>query len=240
MAIDLEARFQDAVQYVFTGRLRQKEKQVEAGRADAGNRGAVTGGGHMGALELLVTDILIECGIEKSEISTKSRLELPGYYRPEKMWDLVVVSKKQLVLAIEFKSQVGSVGKNINNRIEEALGSPTDIWTAYREGRFGKGPSPFLGYFFLLEAHESLSRERERFKEPHFEVDPVFKRASYYKRYEILFQRMVRERIYSSACFVMATDEATTRIIQPAEDLTFRRFVAAIQGHVVTFLGSQA
>lgn len=30
-----------------------------------------------------------------------------------------------LVAALEFKSQVGSVGKNINNRFEEALGSPS-------------------------------------------------------------------------------------------------------------------
>jgi len=240
MAIDIESRFRDAVQYVFTGRLKQKEKQREAGKMDAGNRGAVTGGGHMGALELLVTDILIECGIEKSRISTKSHLELPGYFRPEKKWDLVVATNRQLVMAIEFKSQVGSVGKNINNRIEEALGSPTDIWTAYREGQFGRGPAPFLGYFFLLETHESLSKEREKFKEPHFEVDPVFKRASYQKRYEILLQRLVRERIYNSACFVMATDEPITKMTQPAEDLSFRRFISAIQGHVVTFLGSQS
>lgn len=193
----------------------------------------------MGALELLVTDILLESHLEKSAISTKSRLELPGYYRSEKKWDLVAVANHQLVMTIEFKSQVGSVGKNINNRIEEALGSPTDLWTAYQEGRFGTGPPPFLGYFFLLGTHESLSTERKKFKEPHFTVDPVFTRASYAKRYEILFQRLVRERVYNSVCFIMATDGQDSEVVQPVEELSFRRFVAAIRGHVATFLGSQ-
>ncbi len=78
-------------------------------------------------------------------------LELPGYYRPEKKWDLLVVVEGQLITAIEFKSQVGpSFGNNYNNRVEEAIGNATDIKTAFREGRVG--PSrPFLGYFFLLE-----------------------------------------------------------------------------------------
>ena len=63
-----------------------------------------------------------------------------------------MVSDGQLVTAMEFKSQVGpSFGNNFNNRSEEAIGSATDIWVAYREGRFGKTPTPFLGYFFLLE-----------------------------------------------------------------------------------------
>jgi hypothetical protein len=38
---------------------------------------------------------------------------------------------------------------------------------------------------------------------------------------------------------LLSTNEEATKIIEPAEDLTFRRFVATLQGHVVTFLGSQ-
>jgi hypothetical protein len=143
--LDIEARLQDAVQYVWTGRLKQREKQAEAGRADAGTRGDVTGGGHMGALEILVKDLLVEFGIEEQEVFTRTRLELPGYFRSTKKWDLLVVSRQQLVLAIEFKSIGGSYGNNLNNRTEEALGNAGDIWTAYREGRFGTAPRPFLG-----------------------------------------------------------------------------------------------
>ena len=38
MPIDIDARYRDAVQYIWTGRLKQREKQTEAGKIDAGNR----------------------------------------------------------------------------------------------------------------------------------------------------------------------------------------------------------
>jgi len=62
--------------------------------------------------------------------------------------------------------------------------------------------------------------------------------VSYSKRYELLCRRLVLERLCSSACFLMATNAKHTKITQPADDLTFQRFVAALRGHAVTFLGS--
>ncbi len=207
----------------------------------------------MGALEVLVADILCDAGLERLDVRTRTALELPGYFRATKKWDLIVVSDGQLVLAMEFKSQAGSsIGNNVNNRSEEAVGGAKDIWTAYREGRFGKSPTPFLGYFFLLEDRDNV-RKPVRNKEPYFSVDPVFrgeahdankgvvgnKGVPYSKRYELLCRRLVLERLYSSACFVMATNERETKITEPAEDLTFHRFAAALRGHAVSFLGSR-
>ena len=63
--------------------------------------------------------------------------------------------------------------------------------------------------------------------------------VSYSQRYELLCRRLVLERLYNSACFIMATNAKHTKITQPADDLTFQRFVAALRGHAVTFLGSQ-
>ncbi len=152
MLTDLEERFRQAVQAFWDARERQQQQQRESGRIDTGTRGAVTGGTQMGALEVLLTDILLDAGLSHSEIRARTGLELPGYYRPEKKWDLLVVAGGRLLLAVEFKSQVGpSFGNNFNNRTEEAIGSAEDIWTAYREGRFGHHQAPFLGYFFLLE-----------------------------------------------------------------------------------------
>lgn len=236
--MDIDARFRDAIQYIWTGRLKQREKQAEAGKADAGNRGDVTGGGHMGALEGLVKDLLVEFGIKESEIFTKTKLELPGYFRPTKKWDLLVVSRHQLVMAIEFKSIGGSYGNNLNNRAEEALGNANDVWTAYREGRFGTAPRPFLGYLLLLRDEPRVLTPVSN-KEPHFKVDPVFHGASYAKRAELLCRRLVLERLYNASCLLLSTSEETTKITEPVEDLTFKRFVAAIQGQVVTFLGSR-
>jgi len=239
MPLDIDTRLRKAVQSYWNARIKNKEKQVEGGKIDAGTRSEVTGGTQMGAMEVLVADILADAGLKKVDVKTRTALELPGYYRSEKKWDLIVVSNGQLVTAMEFKSQVGpSFGNNFNNRSEEAIGSATDIWVAYREGRFGKVPAPFLGYFFLLEDCDRV-KTAVRNKEPYFKVDPVFDKASYSKRYELLCRRLVLERVYSAACFVMATNSRRTQIIQPAEDLNFQRFVAALRGHVVAFLGSQ-
>lgn len=238
MSIDIESRYRDAIQYVWTGRLKQREKQAEAGKVDAGSRGDVTGGGHMGALEVLVKDLLFEFGIDEKDVFARTKLELPGYYRSTKKWDLLVVSRQQLVMALEFKSIGGSYGNNLNNRTEEALGNASDIWTAYREGRFGNAPRPLLGYLFLLRDEPRVLQPVAN-KEPHFEVDPIFKGASYAKRAEILCRRLVLERLYDTACLLLSTNEEPTKITEPAEDLTFQRFVAALRGYVVTFLGSQ-
>lgn len=237
--MNVDRRLQKAVQSYWDARSKNKEKNKEGGRIDSGTRGEVTAGSQMGAMEVLVADILQEAGLNRIDVKTRTALQLPGYYRSEKKWDLIVVSEGQLVTAMEFKSQVGpSFGNNFNNRSEEAIGSATDIWVAYREGRFGKTPAPFLGYFFLLEDCARV-KTPVRNKEPYFKVDPAFDKASYSKRYELLCRRLVLERVYSAACLVMATNSPATQVTQPAEDLGFDRFVAALRGHVVTLLGSR-
>lgn len=234
--MDIDDRFRKAVQSYWVARDSQKKKQIDGGKIDAGTRGAVTGGSQMGALEVLVVDILMEAGLDKLHIKTRTALELPGFYRPEKKWDLLVVANEQLVAAMEFKSQVGpSFGNNFNNRTEEAIGSATDIWTAYREQRLGNGPRPFLGYFFLLEDCPKV-HSPVRNAEPYFSVDPAFKNASYAMRYEMLCRRMVLERLYDCACLTLATQESPTVITQPAADLSFARFVLELQATAGKFL----
>ena len=239
MLTDLEERFQQAVQAFWDARDRQQQKQIEAGKIDAGTRGAVTGGTQMGALETLLTDILLDAGLSRAHIRARTALSLPGYYRPEKKWDLLVVADGQLLLAVEFKSQVGpSFSNNYNNRTEEAIGNAEDIWTAYREGRFGQHQAPFLGYFFLLEdcprVHTPVANS-----EPYFKVDPIFKGASYAKRYEILCQRLVLERKYTAACLTLATKEARTHVGFPADSLNFRHFAAQVNAHAKAFVNAR-
>lgn len=251
--MDIEKRLHEAVQSYWDGRRENKKKQEQSGKLDAGTRGEVTGGAHMGALEGLVAEILCEAGLNRLDIRTHTALELPGYFRATKKWDLIVVSEKQLVLAMEFKSQAGkSIGNNVNNRSEEAVGSAKDIWTAFREGSFGNCPTPFIGYFFLLEDHAKVKTPVVN-REPYFPVDPEFRGVlrrtkdgmdrfqgiSYSKRYELLCRRLVLERLYTATCFMMATNEKNTEITQPADDLSFYRFAAALRGHVVTFMGSK-
>lgn len=237
---ELAERFQKAVQQFWNTRETQQQRQQGTGRLDAGTRGAVTGGAQMNALEELVVDLMLEAGLDENDIHRRTALELPGYYRPEKKWDLLAVSQGHLVVAIEFKSQVGpSFGNNFNNRVEEAVGSATDVWTAYREGRFGQEFHPLLAYFFLLEdcaeVHTPVS-----LREPYFAVDPIFKDASYSQRYAILCQRLKLERRYDATCLTLATNEVTTRITYPGPDLSFPSFATQVQGHVRTFVQSRS
>jgi len=128
-----------AIKLFWSSRKSASEAQKARGISDQGNRSGVTSGKNMDGFVRMVRRLIIDNGVPDLEVLTdgKSGLCLPGFFRPTKNWDLLVVSQKQLIAAVEFKSQVGpSFGNNFNNRVEEALGNATDLRTAYREGVF--------------------------------------------------------------------------------------------------------
>jgi len=72
----------------------------------------------------VVRNLLVASKVPESCIAVDKRIELPGWFRAEKKWDLVIVHEGELLAAIEFKSQIGpSFGNNFNNRTEEAIGN---------------------------------------------------------------------------------------------------------------------
>ena len=185
----------------------------------------------------LLTDLIVTTGVDRSSIFYSEHLELPGYFRPTKEWDLLVVKNEQLIVALEAKSQVGpSFGNNFNNRTEEAIGSAVDLWTAFREGALNKTTQPWLGYLFLLEECPASVRP-VRVSEPHFEVFPEFKSASYATRYEVLCRKLVRERHYSASAFLTSDRRKGTRgqFNEPANDLTIENFVRSLSAHVAAW-----
>ncbi|MEW6227485.1 MAG: PaeR7I family type II restriction endonuclease [Bacillota bacterium] len=230
-------RVKDAAALYWAVRTHQQSKQSEAGKSDAGLRGAVTGGAQMNGFVDLVREVIIGCGIPSKCIFEKTHVELPGYYRPEKKWDLLVVHKGVLGAAIELKSQCGpSFGNNFNNRVEEAIGSATDLWTAYREGRLGCAIKPWLGYLFLLEdCPESSTPVSVR--EPHFKVDEVFRGASYKRRYAVFCRRLVLERLYDASCFLTAGfSNDTVTVSAPDPALSYELFIASLRGQMAALL----
>jgi hypothetical protein len=231
----LAEQLQAAVRHFWNTRETQAQKQgAESGSKDAGARSAVTGGAQMNGFINLVRDLLCESGLPKAHVYCEKYVEIPGWYRPEKKWDLLIVSDGKLLAGIEFKSQVGSFGNNYNNRTEEAIGSAVDVWAAYREGAFKPSARPWLGYLMLLEeAPKSISPVGAR--EPHFKVFPEFKDASYAKRYEILLTKLVRERLYDSACFLLsnAIDGPKGRYTEPSAELGFQNFVASLMAKAI-------
>ncbi len=221
--------FDRAVRSYWSVRDAQAAKQLASGKVDAGSRGAVTGGGHLDAILDLLEELFVSAGFQPSEVLRRAGVELPGYYRPTKKWDLVVISHDRLVAAIELKSQVGpSFGNNFNNRTEEAIGNAVDVWRAYEEGTFG-AVRPWLGYVFLLE-ETPRSITPVRVAQGVFRPEPIFQDTSYKDRYGILCQRLVRERLYDAACFVTSSRDPESPINQPYDELSFANFTAAIAG----------
>jgi hypothetical protein len=109
----LEQRLRGALRHFWSTRARQAQAQGSAtGAKDAGARAAVTGGAQMNGFVTLVRDLLCEGGLPQAHVFCKKGVELPGWYRPEKKWDLLIVVDGQLIAGIEFKSQVGSFGNN--------------------------------------------------------------------------------------------------------------------------------
>jgi hypothetical protein len=226
----LKARLRAAVKQFWATRETQAQKQgAVSGAKDAGARSAVTGGAQMNGFVNLVRDLLCDSGLSKPDVYCDKYVEIPGWYRPEKKWDLLVVIDGRLLAGIEFKSQVGSFGNNYNNRTEESIGSAVDLWAAYREGAFAPSARPWLGYLMLLEqAPGSVAPVRAR--EPHFKVFPEFRNASYATRYELLLTKLVRERLYDAACFMMSSAVEGARGIyrEPAPELCFENFVTSL------------
>lgn len=226
-----------AIAHYWNTRQLQSKKQTTSSRTDQGARSAVTGGAQMDGFISIISDLIIEAGTDKSNIFYNRHLELPGFFRPTKEWDLLVVKDGQLVLALETKSQVGpSFGNNFNNRTEEAMGSALDLWTAFREGAFNKTVKPWLGYIFLLEDCPE-SQKPVKVKEPHFKVFPEFISASYTKRYELFCRKIVRECHYNVAAFIMSDklNGMKGQYVEPADDLTFEIFAKSLVSQINAF-----
>jgi hypothetical protein len=241
--VDYEKQVKEAVMAFWGNRAKARQKQIEAGKADQGERAGVTAGKNMDGFIALVIDIVKSNGLQHASIHQERRVvTLPGFFRPTKLWDLLVINRGQLIAAIELKSQVGpSFGNNFNNRTEEAIGTAHDLWTAYREDAFGKHPRPFVGWMMLVEDAPE-SRRAVRDVSPHFPVFKEFQGASYLKRYDILCQRLVQEQLYTSACLMATTrDAVSSGAYSSLSDMTsFKTFITSLAGHVAAEAAREA
>jgi hypothetical protein len=235
---EIDDRTSKAVAHYWQTRATQRKKQKTGGKTDQGLRSAVTGGAQMDGFIDLFTELVTEAGIPENCIFRKKAVELPGFFRPTKEWDLLIVHERTLIAAIEAKSQVGpSFGNNFNNRTEEAIGSALDLWTAFREKAYLVSPQPFLGYFFMLEDCVASNRP-VGVQEPHFKVFPEFVGASYMRRYEIFCRKLVLERHYTASAFITSSSLDGLKGVYktPTDDLSIERFVKVLVAHVATFV----
>lgn len=235
---DVSKSVSEAVKLFWLTRAKQSKRQgALSGQKDAGLRAAVTGGKHLDGFTDICRKLFVDAGLPEAHIFWQSRKELPGYFRAEKNWDLIVVADGALLAVIEFKAQVGpSFGNNFNNRTEEALGNATDLWAAYREGAFKPSARPWLGYVFILEDCPG-STTPVKVKEPHYPVFTEFEGASYAQRYEILLTKLLRERLYDGASLILTKQKDGRKGAYhcPSEELSFQAFAAGLAAHAIAF-----
>lgn len=195
-------------------------------------RAEVVGGKQLDGFLHTLHRQLVSAGVSEANNHIRHTLTyLPGFFRPTKMWDLIVATDSELCAIVELKAHIGpSFGNNTNNRAEEAIGNAADLWQTYREGAFADSPAPWLGYLLLLEDCDEV-RRAVAVREPHFDVFPEFKNASYQRRYELLLRKLVRERLYSAARLLSSNPAdagATTNYHEPATDLSADRFIGGL------------
>lgn len=233
--VDFEQRLRQAVRAFWRGRRAAAARQEATGRRDQGNRGAVTAGKNLDGFRDMVIDVVERFAPSGTEIHRdKSLVALPGFFRPSKQWDLLVMLRGRLLAVLELKSLCGpSFGNNANNRCEEAIGSGYDFRKAQGEGLFGRGAAPFLGYFILVEDDHG-SRQPVKASSPHFPGDPLFQSSSYQDRMKILCERMVEQQLYNCATVLVAPKDTRSGDCCSLSDQTsFRFLLSRLAGHLV-------
>jgi len=240
----IQVGIRKAIQHYWKTRTGQLSPRRRGGKVrDQGRRAEVTGGKQLDGFLWVIRDLLKDAGIPNAEVFTgQVDSYLPGYFRPTKRWDLLAITDGNLLASIEVKSQAGpSYGNNFNNRIEEAIGNAHDFWRAYQQGAFKTPMKPFLGYLMLLE-DDAASTKPVRENEPHYEVLPEFKNASYAKRYQTFCEKAFREGLYDATAFLMSNQTGGLKgeFIEPSAELSFKNLAAAIYGRAVAYCKQRA
>lgn len=202
---------------------------------DIGNRGALTAGTHLQAFASLIERVAAENGLGQLPDPAEPTLSrIPGYFRESKDWDIHLRIGSQLLAAIEIKSMSSSFANNIQNRVEEVVGTGVDFHSAFRQHAFGPTPyKVFLGYVFIV-----VDCPKSRRRAPNYNTNysnfELFDDTTYIDRLNILCKRLASERIYDEACLITtpesAVDGGAFSSVEPSTSI--HSFLFALASHV--------
>lgn len=229
MTVD-RADLADALAAYWGKKRLQLENSRIAEAVGAGTAGSIRGGKQFDPIAAVLAKFFIEAGFPPETIHVDRFLELPGYFRPTKKWDLVVVVDGVLAAAFELKALGGpSFGNNANNRIEEALGSAADVQRAALAELYPR-EQPWLGYLFVIEDAPG-SRTPVRIPAGKLRIDPVWTDMSYQERFGLALSRLRDERMYDAVCYLVSSaDDPGPQ--EPIQELDWTHFAAAITARI--------
>jgi hypothetical protein len=99
--------FESAVAAYWGAKHAQNELSAIKNKVGADTAGSVRGGKHFDDIAALLAKFFLEAGYppDAIRVTVRQGLELPGYFRPQKQWDVVVVHENTLVAAFELKDR---------------------------------------------------------------------------------------------------------------------------------------
>jgi hypothetical protein len=224
------------LELAIAGYWQTKDRQrvvAEAIRSTAeGSSKAVRGGGHFNPIVNLLARFFLDAGYPESAIGASgAKATLPGFYRPTKEWDLVVVHEGVLVAAFELKALGGpSFGNNYNNRVEEAVGSASDLSRAHLAALVGP-EKPWLGYFFLMDDQPGSRQPGGKARGKSFVSEQIWHGRSYQDRFCVSGERLLDEGLYDAVCYVVSSP-ADPGPREPSPRMDWRHFSAAIEARL--------
>jgi len=133
-------------------------------------------------------------------------LTLPGYFRPTKLWDLLVINKgERLIAASNSRAMSGRRSETTSTTEPKKLSAIH--WTSgrrYREGAFASIQTVCAWMMLVEDAPGSqFARPGQVSALPRLSE---FQGASYLKRYDILCQKLVQQQLYTTAVVITLPD----------------------------------
>jgi hypothetical protein len=219
---------------------------------------------------VLVKDMLIERGVPPEDIAIQAKghggTAVPTWVGPSKEWDVVVYRNRdrehldrEIVALLEFKSQVGSIGNNQTNRLDEAVGCAANIRLHHRMGNLAPVDKRiWMGYCLLCCPGDDEIAPTTRLKQPIMPVDNVWlSKASmdasenersarsiegldYLARYGVALSRLENNELYDKVGFMQtcsSTILGRSVYLQPFPELSVEKMVGSLVKHVTAEYG---
>lgn len=233
---DYEERLREAVRFFWAGCQNVAANQDCTRNTRQACDGTSARDESLDAFRDMIGDVVRQYGPKGCEMHRDENMTLlPPVLRQTNPRDMVIVFQNQQLAAIELKSRCGpTFSITSDRRCEEAISSGYEFRNAQGAALFGRGASPFLGYFILVE-DSSGSREPVSAKSPHFPTGMMFHSSSCQQRKNILCDRMVEQQFDSCASVLITPNESKSGDSAHLSNQTaFRFLLSRLAGHLAS------